>query len=111
MAFALPIEKDVLRTDRSLAFFKNVEGRGLLLLKDILITYGMYNFDLGLYASWSSWQLAQVSCLGYVQGMSDLLSPIIIVMDDEVDAFWCFVGFMDRLVSKSSIPYLQFSNC
>ena len=38
--------------------------------------------------------------VGYVQGMSDLLSPIVIVMDDEVDAFWCFVGFMSGRVVR-----------
>ncbi len=36
-------------------------------------------------------------CLGYVQGMNDLLSPILIVMENEVDAFWCFVGLMERM--------------
>ena len=36
---------------------------------------------------------------GYVQGMSDLLSPILFIMDDEADAFWCFVGFMEMVVS------------
>ena len=30
--------------------------------------------------------------------MSDLLSPILYLMDDEVEAFWCFVGFMEKLV-------------
>ncbi|KNC74889.1 hypothetical protein SARC_12574, partial [Sphaeroforma arctica JP610] len=29
--------------------------------------------------------------------MSDILGPILEVMDDEVDAFWCFVGIMDRV--------------
>ncbi len=29
--------------------------------------------------------------------MSDLLAPILYVMQNEVDAFWCFVGFMDRV--------------
>lgn len=38
---------------------------------------------------------------GYVQGMSDLLSPILYVMENEVDAFWCFVSFMDQMVSFS----------
>ena len=28
--------------------------------------------------------------------MSDLLSPILYLMEDETDAFWCFVGFMER---------------
>ena len=32
--------------------------------------------------------------LGYVQGMSDLLSPLLAVMENEVDTFWCFVGLM-----------------
>ena len=29
--------------------------------------------------------------------MSDLLAPILYVMQNEVDAFWCFVGFMKRV--------------
>lgn len=36
--------------------------------------------------------------LGYVQGMSDFLGPLMIIMDDEVDAFWTFVGLMKRVV-------------
>ena len=32
--------------------------------------------------------------------MSDLLSPLLFVMKNEVDAFWCFVGFMDRVASN-----------
>lgn len=44
------------------------------------------------------WEL--YSSPGYVQGMSDLLSPILYVMDNEVDAFWCFVSFMDQMVSN-----------
>ncbi|XP_059008027.1 TBC1 domain family member 17 isoform X2 [Mustela lutreola] len=35
------------------------------------------------------------SLIGYVQGMSDLLSPILYVIQNEVDAFWCFCGFME----------------
>ena len=34
--------------------------------------------------------------IGYCQGMSDLLSPIISVMEEDHDAFWCFVGFMKK---------------
>ncbi|CAO2819335.1 unnamed protein product [Amaranthus hypochondriacus] len=33
---------------------------------------------------------------GYCQGMSDLLSPIISVIENDHEAFWCFVGFMKK---------------
>uniref|UniRef100_A0A8C8CXK2 TBC1 domain family member 15 n=1 Tax=Oncorhynchus tshawytscha TaxID=74940 RepID=A0A8C8CXK2_ONCTS len=77
------IEKDVNRTDRTNRFYEGIDNPGLVLLHDVLMTYCMYDFDLG-----------------YVQGMSDLLSPILYVMDNEVDAFWCFVSFMDQMVSN-----------
>ncbi|XP_028790833.1 GTPase-activating protein GYP7-like isoform X1 [Neltuma alba] len=34
--------------------------------------------------------------IGYCQGMSDLLSPIITVISEDHMAFWCFVGFMKK---------------
>ena len=34
--------------------------------------------------------------IGYCQGMSDLLSPILAVMEEDDEAFWCFVGFMRK---------------
>ncbi|XP_042506216.1 rab GTPase-activating protein 22-like isoform X2 [Macadamia integrifolia] len=34
--------------------------------------------------------------IGYCQGMSDLLSPIIAVIEEDHEAFWCFVGFMKK---------------
>lgn len=34
--------------------------------------------------------------IGYCQGMSDLLSPIITVVTEDHEAFWCFVGFMRK---------------
>uniref|UniRef100_A0A8C8DJ08 TBC1 domain family member 15 n=1 Tax=Oryzias sinensis TaxID=183150 RepID=A0A8C8DJ08_9TELE len=74
------IEKDVNRTDRTNRFYEGIDNPGLALLHDILMTYCMYDFDLG-----------------YVQGMSDLLSPILYVMENEVDAFWCFVSVMDQM--------------
>ncbi|XP_012265470.2 TBC1 domain family member 15 isoform X2 [Athalia rosae] len=74
------IEKDVNRTDRTHPYYYGDNNAHLGQLYDILMTYVMYNFDLG-----------------YVQGMSDLLSPILCLMDSEVDAFWCFVGFMNKV--------------
>ncbi|XP_014916707.1 TBC1 domain family member 17 [Poecilia latipinna] len=72
------IERDVNRTDRNNTFFSGNDNPGLTLLHDVLMTYCMYNFDLG-----------------YVQGMSDLLSPILFVTQNEVESFWCLTGFMD----------------
>ncbi|MEQ2205023.1 hypothetical protein XENOCAPTIV_023310, partial [Xenoophorus captivus] len=47
-------------------------------------------------------------------GMSDLLSPILYVMENEVDAFWCFVSFMDQMVrnrAKSEPEPSMFDVC
>ncbi|TDH10042.1 hypothetical protein EPR50_G00093440 [Perca flavescens] len=80
------IEKDVNRTDRTNRFYEGMDNPGLVLLHDILMTYCMYDFDLG--------ESTELLLLG---GMSDLLSPILYVMENEVDAFWCFVSFMDQM--------------
>lgn len=61
------IEKDVKRTDRTQEYFAGDDNPNLGVLQDILMTYVMYNFDLG-----------------YVQGMSDLLAPILCIMNNEV---------------------------
>ncbi|XP_066147309.1 TBC1 domain family member 15 [Euwallacea fornicatus] len=80
------IEKDVNRTDRNLDFYAGDNNFNLQTLNDILMTYVMYNFDLG-----------------YVQGMSDLLSPILMLLETECESFWCFVGFMNKLISNFDI--------
>ncbi|KAM3673274.1 TBC1 domain family member 15 isoform X4 [Ammospiza nelsoni] len=85
------IEKDVNRTDRTNKFYEGEDNPGLILLHDILMTYCMYDFDLG-----------------YVQGMSDLLSPVLYVMENEVDAFWCFVSYMDQMVMWTELPCQNF---
>ena len=45
--FIYIIEKDVQRTDRCHEFFEGDENQNLVMMKDILMTYNMYNFDLG----------------------------------------------------------------
>ncbi|XP_044463087.1 TBC1 domain family member 17-like isoform X2 [Mangifera indica] len=74
------IDKDVVRTDRSRPFYDGDDNPNVNLLRDILLTYSFYNFDLG-----------------YCQGMSDLLSPILFVVEDESESFWLFVALMERL--------------
>ncbi|XP_074564880.1 rab GTPase-activating protein 22-like [Curcuma longa] len=69
---------DVLRTDRSLVFYEKKEN--LSKLWDILAVYAWIDKDVG-----------------YCQGMSDLCSPMIILLEDEADAFWCFERLMHKL--------------
>eukprot|EP00873_Tetraselmis_striata_P017495 jgi/Tetstr1/437759/TSEL_026413.t1 len=81
------VEKDVHRTDRSHPFFADDScpetAAHLAQLRAILLTYAMYNFDLG-----------------YCQGMSDLAAPILAVVQSEADAFWCFAALMERMQSN-----------
>ena len=41
------VEKDVSRTDRTHPFFEGEQNKNIDLLQDILMTYVMFNFDLG----------------------------------------------------------------
>jgi len=74
------IDKDVVRTDRSIPYYEGDDNQNVVVLRDILLTYSFYNFDLG-----------------YCQGMSDFLAPILYVMEDESESFWCFASLMERL--------------
>ncbi|KAM7250523.1 hypothetical protein ACFE04_022406 [Oxalis oulophora] len=69
---------DVIRTDRTLVFYEKQEN--LSKLWDILAVYAWIDTDIG-----------------YCQGMSDLCSPMIILLENEADAFWCFERLMRRL--------------
>ncbi|PIA19331.1 RabGAP/TBC, partial [Coemansia reversa NRRL 1564] len=93
------IEKDVLRTDRTLPLFATDSAFGgsdeanlaehglpgssasLEKMKDILMTFHYYD----------------KAALGYVQGMSDLLAPVYSVYQDEPTTFWAFALFMKRM--------------
>lgn len=77
------VDKDVVRTDRMHPFYAEDDNPNVDLLRSILVTYSFYNFDLG-----------------YCQGMSDLLSPILYIMKDEAEAFWCFSALMERMASN-----------
>jgi TBC1 domain family member 15 len=75
------IEKDVCRTDRSHPLFKDDDSKYLVYLNDILMTYAVeYNVDLG-----------------YCQGMGDLVSPILSIVLDEAQSFWCFANLMEKM--------------
>ncbi|KAK4717564.1 hypothetical protein R3W88_015902 [Solanum pinnatisectum] len=69
---------DVVRTDRSLVFYENQANQAKLW--DVLAVYAWIDKDIG-----------------YVQGMTDICSPIIFLLENEADAFWCFERVMRRL--------------
>uniref|UniRef100_A0AAR2LHH3 Rab-GAP TBC domain-containing protein n=1 Tax=Pygocentrus nattereri TaxID=42514 RepID=A0AAR2LHH3_PYGNA len=71
------IEKDVQRCDRNYWYFTpaNLEK-----LRNIMCSY--------------IWQHLEI---GYVQGMCDLLAPLLVILDDEALAFSCFTELMKRM--------------
>ncbi|KAE8729786.1 early nodulin-like protein 3-like [Hibiscus syriacus] len=80
---------DVIRTDRTLVFYEKQEN--LSKLWDILSVYAWIDTDVG-------YGQGDVVCDAYLYtGMSDLCSPMIILLEDEADAFWCFERLMRRL--------------
>lgn len=100
------IDKDVHRTDRTVDIYVDESmpnpdplmhvgtNEHLEILKSILCTYNVYNTELG-----------------YVQGMSDLLSPLYAIISEEPMSFWAFAGFMERMVRKTIITFRHvFSN-
>uniref|UniRef100_A0A4W6E8J1 TBC1 domain family, member 25 n=1 Tax=Lates calcarifer TaxID=8187 RepID=A0A4W6E8J1_LATCA len=75
------VVKDVLRTDRAHPYYAGSEDSPhLTALTDLLTTFAITH--------------PQIS---YCQGMSDIASPILAVMDNEAHAFICFCGIMKRL--------------
>ncbi|XP_021018008.1 small G protein signaling modulator 1 isoform X2 [Mus caroli] len=71
------IEKDVQRCDRSYWYFT---AANLEKLRNIMCSY--------------IWQHIEI---GYVQGMCDLLAPLLVILDDEALAFSCFTELMKRM--------------
>ncbi|XP_059214545.1 small G protein signaling modulator 1 isoform X2 [Centropristis striata] len=71
------IDKDVRRCDRAYCYFtpENLEK-----LRNIMCSYVWQHLDTG-----------------YVQGMCDLLAPLLVILDDEVMAFSCFTELMKRM--------------
>ncbi|KAK3441138.1 hypothetical protein EUGRSUZ_B01568 [Eucalyptus grandis] len=69
---------DVVRTDRALAFYESEINRAKLW--NVLAVYAWVDSDIG-----------------YVQGMNDICSPMVILLEHEADAFWCFERAMRKL--------------
>lgn len=69
---------DVVRTDSHLDFYG--ESRNMARMSDILAVYAWVD-----------------PSTGYCQGMSDLLSPFVVLYEDDADAFWCFEMLLRRM--------------
>uniref|UniRef100_W5LJ27 Small G protein signaling modulator 1 n=1 Tax=Astyanax mexicanus TaxID=7994 RepID=W5LJ27_ASTMX len=71
------IDKDVQRCDRNYWYFTTTN---LEKLRNIMCSYVWQHLDIG-----------------YVQGMCDLLAPLLVILDDEAMAFSCFTELMKRM--------------
>ncbi|XP_026882973.2 small G protein signaling modulator 1 [Electrophorus electricus] len=71
------IDKDVQRCDRNYWYFTpaNLEK-----LRNVMCSYVWHHLEVG-----------------YVQGMCDLLAPLLVILDDEPLAFSCFTELMKRM--------------
>nr|XP_030143229.3 TBC1 domain family member 16 isoform X2 [Taeniopygia guttata] len=79
------VDKDVVRTDRSNQFFRGEDNPNVETMRRILLNYAVFN-----------------PAIGYSQGMSDLVAPLLAEVLDESDTFWCFVGLMQNTIFISS---------
>ncbi|XP_060108367.1 TBC1 domain family member 16 isoform X1 [Heteronotia binoei] len=79
------VDKDVVRTDRGNQFFRGENNPNVETMRRILLNYAVYS-----------------PAIGYSQGMSDLVAPILAEVLDESDTFWCFVGLMQNTIFVSS---------
>lgn len=79
------VEKDVIRTDRSNPYFHGKNNPNLDVMCNILLNYAVYN-----------------PAQGYNQGMSDLLAPIMVELQNECESFWCFASLMENVIFVSS---------
>lgn len=84
------IQKDVLRTDQHLSFYRSVSADPLILSSNSQILSR-------ILLTWSYYESENID--GYVQGMSDLASPILYIIQDEPLAFWCFAKWMKHCAS------------
>ncbi|XP_064423120.1 TBC1 domain family member 15-like [Latimeria chalumnae] len=75
----LAIDPDIPRTHRELAFYQNEGLVGLMVVRDILITY-----------------CAQYPAHGYAQGTADVASCFYEALGSEAEAFFCFSNYMRR---------------
>ncbi|XP_023339520.1 TBC1 domain family member 25 isoform X3 [Eurytemora carolleeae] len=85
------VRKDVLRTDRQHPFYAGEGNHNVTSLFNILTTYALNH-----------------PSVSYCQGMSDLASPILVIMVEESHAYICFTALMNRLEDTICFMYLLY---
>lgn len=110
MPNSLKLGLDVVRTDRSLLYYESSDNQARLW--DVLAVYSWIDRDIG-YCQGGNLHSLEKNFSGIVinfflravflitsllTGMSDLCSPIIVLIENEADAFWCFERLMRRVV-------------
>ncbi|CAG9857477.1 unnamed protein product [Phyllotreta striolata] len=75
------IEKDVQRCDRNYWYF--AEKENLDKLRNVMCTYVWEHLDIG-----------------YMQGMCDLVAPLLVIFNDESLTYACFCHLMERMVEN-----------
>lgn len=98
---------DVVRTDSHLEFYE--DSRNLARMSDILAVYAWVDPATG-YCQGCDFFLINVAIHIFyeynllqkygilISGMSDLLSPFVVLFEDNADAFWCFEMLLRRMV-------------
>ncbi|XP_076257057.1 trabuco [Rhynchophorus ferrugineus] len=74
------IEKDVQRCDRNYWYFA---GENLDKLRNVMCTYVWEHLEIG-----------------YMQGMCDLVAPLLVTFDDESLTYACFCHLMERMIEN-----------
>ncbi|CAF1091445.1 unnamed protein product [Rotaria magnacalcarata] len=73
------IDKDVARCDRNYPYFMNLTN--LKKIRNIMCTYVWDNLTVG-----------------YIQGMCDIVAPLLVIYDEEIITYSCFCNLMKRLI-------------
>ena len=77
------IDKDVARCDRGLEYFK--DQANLDTLRNIVTTYVWDHLDIGYMQVGIKCIIILETFLFIFQGMCDIVAPLLVVIDDEVD--------------------------